>query len=125
MENKKISILIVDDEEDLLEMYRELFEQEGFEVTTASSAIDGLEILKIKREIRLVISDSQMKGKTGLEFLKDLKETYESIPLFYLATGCMEQSEEKIKSLGGAGLVLKPFDLDEILAKIKKDLFLN
>ena len=121
----KVSILIVDDEIDLLDMYRELFESEGFEVSTALSAVVGMEIIKSNRDIQLIISDSHMKEKTGLEFLEELKETYESIPLFYLATGSLEQSEEKIKSLGAAGLVLKPFDLDEILAKIKKDLNLN
>lgn len=121
----KVSLLIVDDEEDLLNLYKELFESEGFEVETASSAVKGMEILKNRRDIRLVISDSLMKEKTGLEFLAELKEMFEPIPLFYLATGSLEYSEEKIKSLGGTGLVLKPFDLDEILARIKKDLNLN
>jgi CheY-like chemotaxis protein len=120
--NEKIQILIVDDEPDLLEMYTEVFESEGFLVHGAPSALVALELFKANSSIQLIISDSHMKGMTGLEFLKTLIEIYKTIPHFYLATGDMDQSEESIKSLGGHGLVLKPFDVDEIIIKIKKDL---
>ncbi len=122
MSDEKISILIVDDELDLLDMYRELFEMDGFEVYTASSAIEGMETYKNNKKIRLIISDSNMGDMSGIDFLKQLKATYDSIPVFYLSTGAFEQSEDYIKSIGGQGLVLKPFDLDEIIIKIKKDL---
>jgi CheY-like chemotaxis protein len=120
--DEKIPILIVDDEKELLEMYREFFEMDGFEVTTASSALEGIKVYGSNLNIRLIISDSNMGEMSGVEFLKVLKSTYQTIPIFYLSTGELSQSEEYIKSLGGHGLLLKPFDLDEILIKIKKDL---
>ena len=119
---KKIPILIVDDEADLLEMYRELLEMENFQVFTALSAQEGMKLYSDHREIQLIISDSNMGDMSGIEFLMALKSTYQRIPVFYIATGSIEQSEDRIKSLGGDGLVLKPFDLDEILIKIRKDL---
>jgi CheY-like chemotaxis protein len=122
LSNHKIPILIVDDEADLLEMYREIFEEDGFMVHCAASAAEGLEIYKNHKDIRLIISDANMGDISGIEFLKRLKELYQTIPIFYLATGAFEQTENQIKSLGGHGLILKPFDLDEILIKIKKDL---
>lgn len=122
MSSDKISILIVDDEEDLLEMYRELFEMEGFHVFTSTSAKEALVIYSNQPDIKLIISDANMGDISGIEFLKLLKANYSTIPVFYLATGAIEQTEEQIKSLGGTGLVLKPFDLDEILNRIKKDL---
>ncbi|MGZ3788001.1 MAG: response regulator [Bacteriovorax sp.] len=122
MSDEKISILIVDDEVDLLDMYRELFEAEGFKVMTATSGQEGLAAFKSHSDIRLIISDSQMEGMSGIEFLKNLKAAYQTVPLFYLSTGAIEQTEDYVKSLGGKGLFLKPFDLDEILIKIKKDL---
>lgn len=103
-------------------MYRELFEMDGFAVTTATSAQEGLEAYKRNLDIRLIISDSNMGDMSGIEFLKSLKTTYQTIPVFYLSTGALEQTEEYIKSIGGHGLVLKPFDLDEILIKIRRDL---
>ena len=122
MSNENVSILFVDDELDILDMYREIFELEGFKVITASSALDAIEIYKNNNDINLIISDSHMNGMSGLEFLKYLKGNYSTIPPFYLSTGAIEQSEDQIKSLGGTGLVLKPFDLDEIIMRIKKDL---
>ena len=122
MSNEKVSILFVDDELDILDMYREIFELEGFKVITASSAQDAIELYKKNNDINLIISDSNMNGMSGLEFLKHPKGNYSTIPPFYLSTGAIEQSEEQIKSLGGTGLVLKPFDLDEIINRIKKDL---
>lgn len=125
MSNEKISILIVDDEQELLEMYQEFFEMEGFQVTTASSAIDGMNIYKENQDINLIISDSHMKHMSGIDFLKKLKLTYQTIPAFYLTTGASEYTDEQIKSFGGRGLILKPFDLDEIIVRLKKDLNLN
>lgn len=122
MENSDVSILIVDDEHDLLEMYRELFEMDGFVVYTAASATEALSTFEKHPEIQLIISDSNMGEMSGLDLLKALKKNYQTIPVFYLATGAVEQTEEEIKELGGSGLVLKPFDLDEILLRIKRDL---
>lgn len=122
MSSDKISILIVDDELYLLEIYQELFEEQNFKVFTASSASAGLEIYAKNLDIRLIISDHQMKNMTGLEFMQKLKSTYSAVPVFYLITGNTEESESKIKELGVHSLVLKPFDVDEIIMKIKKDL---
>lgn len=123
MKNEIIPILIVDDENELLEIYREFFEINGFKVLTASSAIIGLEIYKHNLDIRLVIADSNLgTSSTGIDFLNALTSIYQKMPVFYLATGEIELAEEYIKSLGEHGLVLKPFDLDEILIRIKKDL---
>lgn len=122
MNKGQIPILIVDDETELLEMYRELFGMDGFEVFTAASAQEGLEVYKNHQDIKLIISDSNMGDMSGTQFLKALKGAYHTIPVFYLSTGSLDQTEEDVKSLGGHGLVLKPFDLDEILIKIRKDL---
>ena len=103
-------------------MYRELFEMDGFVVYTASSAMEALGVFKEHQDIKLVISDANMGDMSGIDLLQSLKKNYQCVPLFYLATGAVEQTEEDIINMGGAGLVLKPFDLDEILLRIKRDL---
>ncbi len=112
----------MDDELELLEMYQEFFEMGGFKPIVADSAKEGLLLFKNNSDIRLIISDCHMKDMSGIEFLKTLKATYGEIPHFYLATGDAEETNDSIKMLGGAGILLKPFDLDEILSRIKKDL---
>ena len=44
------------------------------------------------------------------------------MPVFYLFTGAFDVDEKDVIALGGTGLILKPFDLDEILERIKKDM---
>jgi DNA-binding response OmpR family regulator len=119
--SNSFTILIVDDEQELLEMYQDFLELEGFTVFSALSAILGNEILKANPQIQVIISDSHMPGMSGLEFLK-LVSMLPSKPLFYLATGDIDQSKESIVQLGGTGLIAKPFDINEVITRIIKDL---
>lgn len=115
------TILIVDDENDLLLMYNEVFLMENFKVFTASSATQGLELLTSNPDIQIIISDSHMHGMSGVEFLSEVSKLQVNI-LFYLATGDLDQREEEIINLGGTGLLIKPFDMDEVMKRILKDL---
>ncbi len=123
MPDKKNTILIVDDEVELLEIYKDLLEAEGFEVQTAISAEVAICIYQQDSSIKLIISDSKMSGMSGLELFKKIKpQGHQLFPIFYLATGDNTQDEAMVKSLGVTRLVLKPFDVDEIIELIKKDL---
>lgn len=115
------TVLIVDDEQDLLEMYRDFFELEDFQVFSAPSAELGLELLGANPNIQVIISDSHMSGMSGHQFLQVVNQR-SSKPLFYLATGDLNETNEDIKKLGGTGLVTKPFDMNEIIKRILKDL---
>lgn len=115
------TILIIDDETDLLEMYRDYFEMDDFAVFTAAAASKGLEVLESHPEIQVVISDAHMGGMSGLELLAVLNKK-STKPLFYLATGDLDQTDDKIKTLGGTGLLTKPFDMAEVIKRILKDL---
>ncbi len=116
------TILIVDDEIDLLEMFQDYFEMEGSKVYPALSAAIGLELLDQHDDIQVIISDFHMPGISGLEFLKRVSAHPNKMPLFYLATGDIDQSDSEIIKLGGTGIISKPFDLDLVTKKILKDL---
>lgn len=114
-----VKLLIVDDEVELLEMYRDFLESEGFEVLTASTGEDALRIFHQNIDVKVIISDSHMGQMNGEEFFMALKKLNDRLPPFLLATGDLNRSEEELKSMGMSGLVLKPFDLDELVLKIK------
>lgn len=68
-------ILIVDDESSVLEVLQDAFSKEPYEVICAESAAEALDIMSMK-QIDLVISDEQMPGITGTEFLAQVRKKY-------------------------------------------------
>lgn len=68
------TILIVDDEKGVLSSLKRALVDEPYEIFTASSGTEGLEVIK-KHRIKLVISDERMPGMSGSEFLTTVKET--------------------------------------------------
>lgn len=120
--NNAPKILIVDDDPDLLDMYLEVIQLEGVETLTALSPKLAIECCKNTPGIQVIISDAHMGDVSGLDLLKSLKEHYETIPVFYLLTGAFDIDEAQIIKDGARGLILKPFDLNEILERIKKDI---
>jgi PAS domain S-box-containing protein len=81
-----ISLLYVDDEPDLLDLCKLFLEKEGeFSVATVTSACEGLQILA-EGMIDAIVSDYQMPGMDGIEFLKQVRMEFKDIP-FILFTG--------------------------------------
>ncbi len=80
----KSRILVVDDEESIREFLEIMLRKEGYEVTTAEDGAKGLEIIK-KKNFDLVISDLQMPNMTGLELLKNVRDSYPEL-LFMMIT---------------------------------------
>jgi len=70
----KYSILIVDDEETILRMFKNQFRKD-FDITTCNSAEEALEVLK-QNQFTVVISDQKMPGMKGIDFLVEVKNKY-------------------------------------------------
>lgn len=98
----RIRILHVDDESDFASMAAEFLRRENdrFEVVTESDATDGLERLR-REEFNCVVSDYQMPGTDGLEFLKAVRDNHPDFP-FILFTG--KGSEEVAGEAISAGV---------------------
>ena len=77
MENK-YTILIVDDEENILRSLKRLLLMDGYRVLTAMSCDEGYKILT-KNDVQLIISDQKMPKSSGTEFLAKVKEKYPDI----------------------------------------------
>ncbi|RME37230.1 MAG: response regulator, partial [Deltaproteobacteria bacterium] len=74
--DKEIRILCVDDERNVLKALRRIFIDDDWEILTAESAAEGLEILEQEDEIQLVISDFRMPGMNGVDFLGQVRERW-------------------------------------------------
>jgi response regulator RpfG family c-di-GMP phosphodiesterase len=84
MENRKIKILYVDDENNNLTAFKALFRR-NFDVHTALSAEEGRELLK-QEGFHIILTDQRMPGTTGVEFLESIIPLYPD-PIRILITG--------------------------------------
>jgi len=75
MESKKMRVLILDDEKNFTEELQEYLEIKDFEALTANTPADGFKILQ-KTPIDLMILDVRLPGMSGIEILKEVKQTY-------------------------------------------------
>src|ERR1700716_4352369 len=76
---KDKSILLVDDEESVRDSLSSVLEREGYKVHQADGGEEGLRLLKEVPGIQLVISDHNMPGMTGVDFLKLVRERFPEV----------------------------------------------
>jgi CheY-like chemotaxis protein len=88
---RRSSILCVDDEKIPLQLRARVLEKAGFEVTSATSGAQALDILQ-GRSFDLVLSDQLMPGMTGTHLARIIKQTYEGLPVV-LVSGVNEMPE--------------------------------
>lgn len=113
----KSKILIVDDEEHIRELIRFYLDKEGFSVVQAASGEEALHLLE-NEYIDLAIVDIMMPVMDGFQLVEEMKGM-KDIPVIMLTA--KSQSADKLRgfSLGIDDYVTKPFDPDELLARVK------
>lgn len=122
-ERKKYKVLYVDDEIINLESFQLAFVfNKNFDVLTASSGFDGLQLLHDSQtKVDLVISDMKMPEMDGLSFIKRIKEFNRSIPCLILSG--YSETNEAVDALN-AGIIIdyimKPFDMQELEDRLLK-----
>ncbi|PYI95117.1 MAG: hypothetical protein DME98_17680 [Verrucomicrobia bacterium] len=108
------TILVVDDSDDLRELYETLLRYEGYEVKTASSAEEALRIVRAWRP-SLIITDLFMPGIGGLELITCLRSDFAPpIPPIIVFSGVSEAKDEALKR-GAARFETKPVGPEELL----------
>lgn len=113
----KSKIMIVDDEEHIRELVRFYLDKEEFECLMAANGEQAIEIIE-NQFIDLALVDIMMPGMDGFELVEEMRQ-YREFPVIMLTA--KSQSKDKLRgfSLGIDDYVTKPFDPDELLARIK------
>jgi len=114
-------ILIADDEENLVTLFKRILQKEGHEVQCASSGEEALDKLETEW-FDLVITDLKMPGLDGLELLKKGKAVNPAMPFIMLtAFGTVHSAVEAMKE-GAYDYLVKPLDTEELKVVVKKAL---
>jgi response regulator RpfG family c-di-GMP phosphodiesterase len=119
-EQQRITILLVDDEENVLKAILRLLMDEAFDIETATSGEAALEKLQTLENVGLIVSDQRMPGMNGAEFLGRSKE-YAPHAQRILLTGYSDiNATIEAINRGGAGRYLsKPWDDAELIGAIR------
>ncbi|MBF0564214.1 MAG: sigma-54-dependent Fis family transcriptional regulator [Nitrospirae bacterium] len=115
-----LKILVAEDEEITLEHLLYILGKEGYDVTGVSNGLDALE--KIQSEsFDVLIADIKMPKLSGMELLEKVSAKYGDLidVIVITAYGSIESAVEAMKK-GAGDYITKPFDLDELIMKIKK-----
>ena len=118
---KKISILWVDDEIDLLKPHIIFLEGKGYEVTTVQGGQDALDEVDAKR-FDIVFLDENMPGLSGLETLSEIKQRDASLPVVMITKSEEEYIMEEAIGSKIADYLIKPVNPNQILLSLKKNL---
>ncbi|SDX07158.1 two-component system, unclassified family, sensor histidine kinase and response regulator [Lutibacter oricola] len=120
MNRAKDRILIIDDNPINLKVVALVLEAAGYEFRMAKSGLAALSILE-KSKPDLILLDIQMPEIDGFETFKRIKEnsTNSEIPIIFLTAHTDNEVIQKVFGCGGADIATKPFNSDELLARIK------
>ena len=113
------TILVVDDEQDLLEILKFNLETEGYEVATASSAEEALQMDIASFDMLLL--DVMMGGMSGFAMARKLKDnpTTANVPIIFLTARDTENDTVTGFNLGADDYISKPFSLREVMVRVR------
>lgn len=115
MKNK---VLLVEDEADLTLIVSDTLHEQGYEVLTANDGVEGLEKFKSQRA-DIVVADVMMPKKDGFAMAKEIKKLSPDVPLLFLtAKNTIDDVEEGFE-IGANDYLKKPFELRELIVRIK------
>jgi CheY-like chemotaxis protein len=123
-----VLILVVDDEPDVTELFRQQFRRElrsgRFIMDFAHSAPEALERIAIPDATSLILmfSDINMPGMTGLELLPKVKEVRPDVPVIMITAYGDAETRRRALEAGAAGLLTKPIDFAALRAEVDRRL---
>jgi putative nucleotidyltransferase with HDIG domain len=114
---QKENILIIDDEESILNLSKDILSKSNYTVKTAADGINGLKLFE-KEPFDLILTDIKMPGMDGLGVLKQIRANNKEIPVIVITGHGTLDVAVKALRLGAHGFILKPFTPAELRAAI-------
>jgi len=119
MKQVKYRILVVEDEEDLRQLFSDILTYNGYEVETASEGHQGLEMFR-QGGFDLVFTDLRMPGMSGWKVAKGIKKRKENIPVVMITGSTLQLETSELKKSGVDFVINKPFKIDNILRLVRE-----
>lgn len=117
-------ILVVDDEEGIRETLSEILEDEGYQVVSASTGEEAINIFKMESP-DLVFLDIWLPGMDGIETLREIKNLRKDVPVIMISGHGTIEIAIKAVQMGACDFIEKPLSLDRIVVSSSKALALG
>jgi DNA-binding response OmpR family regulator len=114
-----LKVLLVDDEEDILEVIQDRLEAYGFTVVTAGNGVEALKKLSLEKFDGMFL-DVKMPHMGGIEALEEIRKNDKKIPIIIITSSSTREAAIEAMAKGANEYVLKPFEWEELKAKIEK-----
>ena len=113
------TIMVVDDETEILDMLKRYFSLEGYHVVTAAGGKEALQ--KLSKQPDLILLDINMPDIDGLSLCKSIRD-FVSCPILFLTANTEDSDKIKGFGVGGDDYIVKPFSIDELGARVSAHL---
>jgi CheY-like chemotaxis protein len=121
-----VSILVVDDEPDVADLFRQHFRREARQGTYvmhfAASGAEALGLLNggIEPQLIVILSDINMPGMDGLQLLGEIKQRFPDLPVMMVTAYGDDERRRRADALGAADFLTKPVDFDLLKEQLRQ-----
>ncbi|MEF2231787.1 MAG: response regulator [Pseudodesulfovibrio sp.] len=119
MAEAPVRLLLVDDEVGFLDVLKKRLSKRGFAVVPASSGAEAIRVLR-DRDFDVAVLDLKLGDMDGIEVLDVFKKMVPGLPVIMLTGHGSEQAAREGMAKGAHDYLLKPCDLDDLLAKVRE-----
>ncbi len=113
-------ILIVDNEEKFCKVVQAALRLEGLESEYCTSGTQALEFLTRHSEVEVVLTDLRMEGMSGMELLETIKQNHPSVEVMLMTAYATQQTAVEALKKGAYDYLIKPFDMDEMILRVRR-----
>ena len=118
---KKVKILLIDDETDFVEPVKVWLESKGYNVLPAFSGANGINLIK-KENPDILLLDLRMPGMDGVETLRRIREFNKDIPVIVISAYVNDPSAGQVTSYGVSGVFYKDKKFEDVLPLLESAL---
>lgn len=115
-------LLVADDSETVLLMLQRRLEMEGYDVLTATDGVEAMERLRelAPKEPDIILLDAMMPNMSGTEVLEEIRGKGSKVPIVMISAHLDAQEPDRMRSLGATDCIPKPFEWEDLIAKIEE-----